>query len=231
MTREKIVIGWSGGKDSAMALHELRNSGRYDVAAAITTVSKAYDRICIHGVRRSLLHAQVQTLGLPLHEVWLSENSSNEEYQAKMDEALAIYKAQGIRRIAFGDLFLEDIKAYRDQNLARIGMEGVYPIWKRDTRELAETVIKLGYKVVLTCVDTKVLDSSFVGRTFDESLLADLPSTIDPCGENGEFHTFVWEGPIFKKPVPIQLGETVIRGRFAFRDLVEERLTADSTGL
>jgi uncharacterized protein (TIGR00290 family) len=231
MALEKIVIGWSGGKDSAMALHELRRAGRYDVVAAVTTVSKAYDRICIHGVRRSLLHAQVQALGLPLHEVWLSENTSNEEYQAKMDEALASYKAQGIHRIAFGDLFLEDIKAYRDQNLMRIGMEGVYPVWKRDTRELAQTVISLGYKAVLTCVDTQVLDSSFVGRTFDATLLADFPSKIDPCGENGEFHTFVWDGLMFNHSVPIQLGETVIRGRFAFRDFVSGVNAADSVRL
>jgi uncharacterized protein (TIGR00290 family) len=226
MEAEKIVICWSGGKDSTMAIHELRGAGRYDIVAAITTVSEAYDRICIHGVRRALLHRQTEVLGLPLHEVWLSKESTNAEYESKMDAALLVYKARGIRKVAFGDLFLEDLKAYRDKNLARIGMEGLYleglyPIWKRDTRELAKTVIALGYKAVLTCVDTQALDASFVGRAFDASLLADLPPKVDPCGENGEFHTFVWDGPLFKEPVKIQLGETVVRGRFAYRDLVE----------
>jgi uncharacterized protein (TIGR00290 family) len=226
MAKEKILFCWSGGKDSMMALHEITRSGLYDVEAMLTTLSEEFDRVCMHGVRRTLHEKQVASLNLKLHKIPLSPNPSNDEYESKMAAALSFYKAKGIRKVAFGDLFLEDLKAYRDKNLARLGMEGLYPIWKRNTKELILSFIQLGYKAVVVCVDTKVLDGSFSGRLIDESFVNDLPTSVDPCGENGEFHSFVYDGPLFSAPLPIKRGEKILRGQFMFSDFEEAKPVA-----
>ena len=224
---KKALFAWSSGKDSAMALHELRSSGRYEVCALLSVVTEGYDRISMHGVRRILLERQAESLGLSLEKIFISQNSSDKEYEEKMKKVLLNYKEKGVLDVVFGDIFLEDLRKYREDNLARVGMSGVFPIWKRDTAELANTFIDLGFKAVVTCVDTKVLDGSFAGRTFDKRFLQDLPSGVDPCGENGEFHSFVYGGPIFKDEVSLDKGDIVLRdNRFSYCDLVPNEKTA-----
>jgi len=219
---EKVLFAWSGGKDSAMALYEVLKSWKYDVAALLTTVTEGYDRISMHGVRRTILEQQAALLGFPLETILISKRSSNEEYEAKMKEALSRYKQKGITAVAFGDIFLEDLKKYREDNLAKVGLKGVFPIWKRSTSELAATFINLGFKAIITCVDSKFLDKSFVGRVFDKQFLSDLPAGVDPCGENGEFHSFVYDGPIFSRGITFEKGQVVLRdNRFYYCDLVE----------
>ena len=227
---EKVLFAWSGGKDSAMALYEAQKSEKYDVAALLTTVTQDYDRISMHGVRRALLEEQAALLGIPLETILISKHSSNEEYEAKMKEALVRYKKEDIVSVVFGDIFLEDLKKYREDNLAKVGLKGVFPIWKRDTRELAAAFIDLGFKAIITCVDSKSLDKSFAGRVFDKQFLSDLPNGIDPCGENGEFHSFVYDGPIFSRGIIFEKGQVVLRdNRFYYCDLVEaENLQAVS---
>ena len=221
MMSEKVLFTWSGGKDSAMALYELQREKRYEVAALLTTVTEDYDRISMHGVRHVLLQQQATSLGYPLEIVYLSKNSSNEEYEARLKEKLSQYKARGISFVVFGDIFLEDLRKYRENNLAQVGMKGVFPIWKRDTRELAHTFINLGFKAIITCVDSNALDKRFVGRAYDEQFLSELPASIDPCGENGEFHSFVYDGPIFRERIPFRKGRVVLRdNRFYFCDLM-----------
>lgn len=222
MEKEKIVFSWSGGKDSSLALHDIRQSGRYEVVSLLTTVTEGYDRICMHGVRRELLDRQAEAVGIPCHPIYMSQVSSNQEFEEKLTKALLHFKAQGIRKIAFGDIFLEDLKKYRDDLLARIGMEGVYPIWRQDSRGLVERFIQTGFKAFLVCVNTAVLDASFAGRMIDADLLRDLPPAVDPCGENGEFHSYVFDGPLFNREVKIKRGERVIRGPFAYCDLISE---------
>jgi len=217
---EKVLVSWSGGKDSAQALWEVQKAGTYEIAALLTTVTEAYDRVSMHGVRRTLLAEQARALGLPLEEVFISPNANNQEYEARMEEVLCRHHENGVRAVVFGDIFLEDIRQYREQHLARIGMCGLFPLWKRNTRELMRTFLALGFRAVVVCVDLKVLDASFAGRVIDERFLNDLPSSVDPCGENGEFHSFVFDGPIFQKPVPFVKGEVVIRERFCFCDLL-----------
>lgn len=218
---EKVLLNWSGGKDSALTLHELSVDGGYEVAALLTTVTEDYDRISIHGVRRSLLEKQAQSLSLPLEIVSITKNATNEEYEAKMRETLTRYKNQGVLSAVFGDIFLEDIREYREKNLSQVGMKAVFPIWHRDTSELARNFITLGFKAVVTCVDSHALDGSFVEREYDERFLADLPSSVDPCGENGEFHSFVYDGPIFRERISHTRGEVVLRDeRFYFCDLL-----------
>ncbi len=219
--KTNILLAWSGGKDSTMTLYTLRRSRRYTVAALLTTVNEHYQRISMHGVHQTLLEQQATAIGLPVHPVYLSQTSSNEEYEARMEAALLAYQAQGVGAVAFGDIFLADLRAYRERNLARIGMSGLFPIWKRDTRELVQTFICLGFKAVVTCVDTQAFDASFAGRMIDEDFVRDLPPGVDPCGENGEFHSFVFDGPLFKQPVRFSVGEKVLRDeRFCFCDLI-----------
>ena len=220
MTRERVLMCWSGGKDSAMALYELQRTGRYDVAALLTTVTEAYDRISMHGVRRALLREQAEVLGLPLHEIFLTPGAPNTEYESKMREALLQFKAQGVTGVVFGDIFLEDLKIWREQKLAEVDLCGIFPIWQRDTRELVQSVIRVGIKTVLCCVDPKQLDPSFVGRVIDEQFVRDLPAGVDPCGENGEFHSFVYDAPNFARPIPWTRGEVVLRDGFYFCDLL-----------
>jgi len=218
--KEKVVVCWSGGKDSAMMLYELLRAGRTEISTLLTTVTEGYNRISMHGVRCELLEAQARSLGFPLHKVIISKGATNIEYEKKLEEALSHFKSKGVRSIAFGDIFLEDLRKYRDEHMSRIGMKGIYPIWKRDTKELIQTFIKLGFKAILSCVDPKVLDLSYSGRFIDSSFVQSLPDKIDPCGENGEFHTFVYNGPIFNNEVKLKTGERVIRDHFGFCDLI-----------
>jgi len=219
-TRKKVLFAWSGGKDSSLALHELRNDNRVEILALMTTVTQDYDRISMHGVRRELLEQQADSIGIPLEKILISTQCTNAEYEEKLKAMLLKYKDQGVTAVAFGDIFLEDLKKYRQDNLARVGMTGIFPIWKRDSSTLARDFIHQGFKAILTCVDSKVLDPKFAGRSFDEQLLLELPPSVDPCGENGEFHSFVHDGPIFKKPIPVQKGEIVCREeRFYYCDL------------
>ena len=218
---EKVLFSWSGGKDSAMALYEIQKSKEYEVAALLTTVTEDYDRVSMHGLRRVLLEQQAESLGYPLEKIFITKNASNKEYESKMEEILLKYKNAGVNSVVFGDIFLEDLRKYREDNLAKIGMKGIFPIWKRDSKELAQTFIDLGFKAVLVCVDSDVLDRKFVGRTFDAKFLSDLPSNIDPCGENGEFHSFVYDGPMLRQKVSHELGEVILRdNRFYYCDLI-----------
>jgi uncharacterized protein (TIGR00290 family) len=217
---EDVLFCWSGGKDSAMALHALRAAGDRRAVALLTTITDEYDRISMHGVRRVLLERQAESLGLPLHPVLIPPQCVNAIYEARMKAALAEHFARGVRRVAFGDIFLQDLRAYREKNLAQVGMKALFPIWKRDTRELAEQFVQLGFRAVTVCVDPRVLDDSFAGRELDSSFFADLPPGVDPCGENGEFHTFVFDGPIFKTPIAFSIAEKVLRDGFCFCDLL-----------
>src|SRR5216110_1767328 len=221
---EPVLVAWSGGKDSALALQEILGAGRFRVAALLTTVTGEYDRISMHGVRRTLLHRQAESLGLPLEEVVISPSASNDEYEARMGAALEGLRSRvsGLDRVVFGDLFLADIRAYRERMLARIGMRGLFPLWLRDTRALAHEFVRLGYRAVLVRVDSEQLAAEFAGREFDADLLRELPSSVDPCGENGEFHTFVYAGPGFRQDVRHERGPVVLRDRrFVYCDLVE----------
>jgi uncharacterized protein (TIGR00290 family) len=217
---EPILFCWSGGKDSAMALHALQQQDEYRAVALLTTVTETYERISMHGVRRELLERQAQSIGLPLEEVRIPPQCVNPIYESRMEAALRKYLSQGVRKVAFGDIFLEDLRAYRENNLARIGMTALFPIWKRDTRELARHFLGNGFRARTACVDPKILAPSFAGRELDESFFADLPEQADPCGENGEFHTFVFAGPIFQQPIPVRAGEIVQRDGFVFCDLL-----------
>jgi uncharacterized protein (TIGR00290 family) len=219
--RKNILISWSGGKDSSLALYEIQKSRDYEVAALITTITSDYDRVSMHGLRTILLDEQPSSLNIPLEKIFISKNASNDEYESRLKETLLKYKQFGIRDVVFGDLFLEEIKKYREDLLGKIGMECVFPIWKRDTVKLAKRFIELGFKAITVCVDSNVLGKEFAGREFDEHFLDDLPKAIDPCGENGEFHTFVYDGPIFKNRIGHQLGEIVLRdGRFYYCDIL-----------
>ena len=218
---EKILFAWSGGKDSSMALSELQRVQAYKISALLTTITEDYDRISMHGVRRNLLERQVDSLGYPLEKIFISKDSSNEEYGSKMRDVLIRYLNLGVSTVAFGDIFLEDVREYRESNLSRIGMKGVFPLWKRDTVELANAFINLGFKAVITCIDSNVLDKRFVGRIYNKQFLRDLPSSIDPCGENGEFHSFVYDGPVFQEKVSFTMGDIVLRdNHFYFIDLI-----------
>jgi uncharacterized protein (TIGR00290 family) len=221
--KEPAVMSWSGGKDSAMALHELLRAGDYEVTGLLTTVSDEFHRISHHGVREALLDEQALAIGIPLEKVYLPSGNSggctNDVYEAIMERVMIAYRARGVQTVAFGDLFLEDLREWREANLAKAGMRGIFPIWKRDTTKFAHDVIASGYKAYLSCVERKV-GPGFVGRAYDEKLLSELPAGIDPCGEYGEFHSFVYDGPIFKKPVQVSVGEIVVRDGRYFADLL-----------
>lgn len=219
--RKNILISWSGGKDSSLALYEIQKSRDYEVAALITTITSDYDRVSMHGLRTILLDEQASSSNIPLEKIFISKNASNDEYESRLKEVLLKYKQLGIRDVVFGDLFLEEIKKYREDLLGKIGMECVFPIWKRDTVKLAKRFIELGFKAITVCVDSNVLGKEFAGREFDEHFLDDLPKAIDPCGENGEFHTFVYDGPVFNTPISHELGEIVLKDeRFYYCDIL-----------
>ncbi len=216
---EPVLMCWSGGKDSSMALQAALSDPSLRVEALLTTVTEDYERISMHGVRRSLLEQQAAALGLPLEQVRIPIRASNAIYEAAMRQLLLRYRAKGVSRVIFGDLFLEEIRSYRERQLAQLGMRGLYPLWLQDTRKLARDFIAAGFRAILVCVDPKQIDPSFCGREFDEALLADLPAGADPCGERGEFHTFVYEGPIFQRPIDVVKGASVERDGFWFCDL------------
>jgi uncharacterized protein (TIGR00290 family) len=219
--KEKVLLSWSGGKDSAFALYKIKNSVDYEIVALLTTITKDYDRISMHGIRSALLMRQVESIGLPLEKIFISKTSSEEEYESIIVDILTKYKKAGVTSVVFGDIFLEDVKRYREANLLKIGMRGIFPLWKSDTFECATALIRLGFKAIVTCVDSKFLDRSFAGRSFDEKFLAELPSSIDPCGENGEFHSFVWDGPIFQRRVSHRIGRVYLRdNRFYYCDVM-----------
>jgi uncharacterized protein (TIGR00290 family) len=215
----RFAISWSGGKDSAFAFWTLQRE-HLEPQALITTVTERYDRISMHGVRRELLVRQAQALGLPLVEVTIPPACTNGVYEARMAEAFATPPLAGIEAIAFGDLFLQDVRAYREERLAASGKCGLFPLWNLNTTVLASRFLEAGFRATLVCVDTRLLDSSFAGRPYDEQLLADLPPGVDPCGENGEFHTFVSGGPIFAEPIACEPREIVTRDGFTFCDLI-----------
>jgi uncharacterized protein (TIGR00290 family) len=220
--KTSVVLSWSGGKDSALALDALSRDPDIEIVGLLTSVTSEYDRISVHGVRRSMLNAQVQRLGFPLFEIALSPACSNEDYEAAFLRALETIRQERpeVTQIAFGDLFLEDVRLYREKLLAGTGFEPVFPLWGIDTAVLARRFIDDGFNAHLVCVDTTQLDADFAGRAFDHDFLADLPSTVDPCGERGEFHTFVWGGPPFKESVPYRLGSRVLRdSRFMYCDI------------
>jgi uncharacterized protein (TIGR00290 family) len=217
--REKAIVQWSGGKDSMLALHVAREE--FDIVGFLTTVTEDFDRISMHGVRRTLLEEQARSLSYAVEKVLIPAPCTNAIYEQRMGAALDRYRSAGVTAVICGDLFLEDIRRYREEKLAAAGLRGVFPLWGRDTRALAQRFLSLGYRAVLCCVDGQVLDGSFVGRFYDEALLADLPPSVDPCGENGEFHTFVFDGPLFAQPVRFQLGERILRDeRFWYCDLI-----------
>lgn len=220
-----VVLAWSGGKDSMLALAALGADPRYRLVCLLTTVTREYDRISMHGVRRAVLEAQATALGLPLIEAPIPAAASNTDYEAAFALALrtAHERWSGLRHIAFGDLFLTEVRAYREALLASLGWTGVFPLWGRDTSPLAQQFIHAGYRAILTCVDTSQLAPTFAGRQFDSSFLADLPRTVDPCGERGEFHTCVYEGPLFARPLPLITGERLRRDeRFEYCDVLLE---------
>src|SRR6202451_3971554 len=216
---KRILLSWSSGKDSAWSLHLLRQRNEYEVAGLLTTFNEVADRVAMHAVRRELVERQAAAAGLPLWTVPLPWPCSNEEYESLMAKACAKAVAEGIAGVAFGDLFLEDVRAYREKQLAGTGLEPIFPVWGLPTRALAEEMIASGTRAKLTCVDTGKLDRSFVGREFDGELLSALPRDVDPCGERGEFHSFVYAGPMLNSALPVSLGVTVVRDQFAFADL------------
>ena len=218
--RPKAWLAWSSGKDSAWALHAVRQSGEFEVVALLTTVNRTYQRVAMHAVREVLVEMQADAAGLPLVKVLIPSPCTNEVYEAAMTDAMARARADGVTHVVFGDLFLEDIRAYREEKLAACGMSPVFPLWLKDTRRLAEEMIASGLSAFLTCVDPRKLDRSFGGRRFDTQLLRDLPASVDPCGENGEFHTFANAGPMFAREITVSAGEIVERDGFVFADLL-----------
>jgi uncharacterized protein (TIGR00290 family) len=216
----KIAVSWSSGKDSAWMLHELRRRDAASVAALLTTTNEAFDRVAMHAVRRELVDLQAQAAGLPLRIVPLPWPCPNEEYERRMRAEVASMVAEGFTHVAFGDLFLEDVRRYREERLAGSGLDPLFPIWKtKPTSELAREMIDGGLRAHLTCVDPRKLDRRFAGREFDGALLEELPPDVDPCGENGEFHSFAFAGPMFNRPIEVQVGEVVDRDGFVFADL------------
>lgn len=216
--RSKALISWSSGKDSAFALHEVRRDGKFDVVGALTTVTETFDRVSIHGVRQEILRAQCEAAGLPQRIVPIPYPCPNEVYEARMGEAVAAAVREGVTHMIFGDLFLTDIRAYREQKLAGTGITPIFPLWDRPTPALARAMIASGLEAYLATVELKRMPAEFAGRRFDAHLLADLPDGIDPCGENGEFHTCVVAGPMFSRRLPIETGARVIRDGYAYRD-------------
>ena len=217
--RPRALVSWSTGKDSAFALQRVREQEQLEVVGLLTTLSPAYGRVSVHGTREALLHAQARALQLPVHAVQLPTPCNNAQYEAAFGEALEAARSRGVTHVVFGDLFLADVRSYREALLARHGLKGVYPLWGEDTRALAEAMVASGLRAHLTCVDPRVLPRTFAGQQFGPGFVEQLPAGVDPCGENGEFHTCVTEGPMFREPLRVQAGEVVERDGFVFADL------------
>jgi uncharacterized protein (TIGR00290 family) len=220
MPKPKALLAWSSGKDSAYALAVVRQQNEVDVVGLLTTINTQFERVAMHAVRERLVELQSEAVGLPLWKVPIPYPCPNAAYEAAMSDAVRRAVDEGIGVMVFGDLFLEDIRAYRERQLQGTGLTPLFPLWRRDTTELAREMMASGVKATLTCVDPKQLDPRFAGRNFDESFLAELPPSVDPCGEKGEFHTFAWDGPAFRHPVSITVGDTVERDGFVFTDLL-----------
>jgi uncharacterized protein (TIGR00290 family) len=218
----RAFLSWSSGKDAAFALHEVRRRGLANVVGVLTAIDEAADRVQMHGVRQALLDRQIEALGLPAIKVMLPNPCPNGIYEARMEEAFGRLKAEGVRHLIYGDLFLEDIRAYRLKQMEAAGMQAIFPLWGRDTGALAKAMIASGLKARVACIDTRRLDRSFAGRVFDDNFLRNLPAGIDPCGENGEFHTVVTAGPIFAAPIATSVGEIVERDGFAYADVIPQ---------
>ena len=216
----RVVMSWSGGKDSAQALRTLQRDPDVEVTALLTTITEDYERVSMHAIRADLLRTQAAATGLPLVEVRIPPECVNQTYRTRMEAAISSEPIAGVEHHAFGDLFLEDVRAYREETLATVGKKAVFPLWGMSTKNLAYRFIADGFRAVVTCVDPNKLDPSFVGREYDAAFLVDLPDSVDPCGENGEFHTFVHEGPIFDSPIAFTHGETIERDGFYFHDVV-----------
>jgi len=225
MSRPKALIAWSSGKDSAWALHEVRRAGAYDVVGALTTVTEKFARVSMHGVREEILRVQHEAIGLPPVIVSIPYPCPNEVYEARMGTALEQAKRAGVTHVIFGDLFLEDVRAYREQKLAGSGITPLFPLWQRPTGALAREMIAAGVETYLVCVDLKQLPASFAGQRFDAALLSDLPAGVDPCGEKGEFHSCLVAGPMFDRRIDITVGETIERDGFAYTDLAAQHAT------
>ncbi|HVB56819.1 MAG TPA: hypothetical protein VNE63_10365 [Candidatus Acidoferrales bacterium] len=228
--RPRAWLAWSSGKDSAWALHTVRQSGDYEIVALLTTVNRTHERVAMHAVRESLLELQASAAGVRLVKVPIPSPCPNATYEQAMSEAMAQARKEGVRHVVFGDLFLEDIRAYREKQLAACGMTPAFPLWGKDTRRLAGEMLAGGISGYLTCVDPRQLDRSFAGRRFDAELLAELPRTVDPCGENGEFHTFASEGPMFRQKISVAMGEIVERDSFVFADLLPAASAVQEAG-
>jgi uncharacterized protein (TIGR00290 family) len=216
----KAILSWSSGKDSAMALHRVLNAKDYEIVCLLTTITDQFHRVSMHGVREELLDVQAESLGYRLEKVMIPYPCPNQVYEEKMANVLSVWKSKDVRHVIFGDLFLEDIRKYREEKLAQIDMTPVFPLWMSDTKQLAWEMLKAGFRAVITCVDPKKIAPAFAGRFFDESFLKSIPSQVNPCGENGEFHTFVYDGPVFKRPISVRVGELVTRDGFVFADVV-----------
>ncbi len=218
--KKQVILTWSGGKDSSLALYQIRKNDIYKVVGLLTMITRDYDRVSMHGIRRVLLEQQAASLGLPLDEVFIPKKASNGEYEEKMRNILKKYLIKGINLVAFGDISLEDVRKYREENLAKVGMKGIFPLWKKDSKELANLFVDLGFSAIITCVDSHYLDVNFTGRQYDKQFLSEMPPSVDLCGENGEFHSFVYDGPIFTKKIPYEKGEILLReNRFYYCDL------------
>jgi len=220
VSRRKAWVAWSSGKDSAWALHLIRQSDEFEVTGLLTTVTEAFGRVSMHAVREELLEAQARAVGLPLYPVYIPSPCPDDVYEAAMERVLKVAIAQGVTCMVFGDVSLADVRAYREAQLARADLVGCFPLWMQDSATLAREMIQSGLRAYLTCVDPRKLPQEFIGSAFDESFLARLPSGVDPCGENGEFHTFVWDGPMFDHPIQVRPGETVEREGFLFKDVL-----------
>ncbi|MHC4665648.1 MAG: Dph6-related ATP pyrophosphatase [Planctomycetota bacterium] len=223
MGREKVIVSWSTGKDSAASVYEVIASAEYEIAALLTTSTREYDRVSMHGVRRCLVERQAQSMGIALEQVSISKDDTEQDYANAMREVLQRYRRKGVSGVVFGDIHLAEVRKYREENLSRVGMRAIFPLWARDTAALAHSLIEAGFKAMVTCVDTNTLDEKFAGRVFDRQFLAELPAGVDRCGENGEFHCFVYDGPIFRKPIGFSRAEMVLREkRFFYCDLIPD---------
>ncbi len=218
----KAILSWSSGKDSAMALHRVLKCKDFEVVCLLTTIADRFHRISMHGVREELLDAQAQSMGYPIEKVMIPYPCPNQVYEERMANFLSVWKSKGVRHVIFGDLFLEDIRNYRVQKLSQMDMTAVFPLWKENTAELAREMLKIGFRAVVTCVDPAKMEPKFAGHLFDETFLRNIPPNVDSCGENGEFHTFVYDGLIFSQPIPVKVGETVTRDGFTFADLEQQ---------
>ena len=223
MSREKVIVSWSGGKDSAASVYEVIAGTEYDIAALLTTVTTEYERVSMHGVRRCLVERQAQSMGIALEQVYISKDDTEQDYANAMREVLQRYQRKGVSGVVFGDIHLAEVRKYREENLSRVGMRAIFPVWARDTTAFAHQLIEAGFKAVVTCVDRNALDEKFAGRAFDRQFLAELPAGLDRCGENGEFHCFAYDGPIFRRPIGFSTGATVLREeRFFYCDLIPD---------